>query len=275
MKHVREMTQDNLRKMQLVELDLLLELDRICRKYKIKYMLIGGSLLGAIRHKGFIPWDDDIDVGMLRSEYKKFIVACQKELNKDKYFLQDFESDKEYRWGYSKLINLKTIYERTGQDNLKMKKCMFIDIFVLDGVPNSRFGYQIHRGICFCIRKVLWSPVGKNVSKNLWIRNWYRFLSLIPRNISILAIKLLSAMFSEEKSEGFRYLTFPIHGPLKREWIIEQKEIEFESHMIYIPVGAHDILTQEFGDYMTPPPEKERMGHNTASYYRFEGEKDL
>lgn len=85
-----ELDATTLRKLQMTELEMLKEVDRICRKYDIKYSLDGGTLLGAIRHNGFIPWDDDADVVMLRPEYIRFYKACKKELDKDKFFSAGF-----------------------------------------------------------------------------------------------------------------------------------------------------------------------------------------
>lgn len=100
---IKYMNSDELRKMQLIQLELLEEVDRICTKYGISYSVEGGTLLGTVRHKGFIPWDDDVDIAMVRSEYIKFCRACEKELDNAKYFFQTHDTDPEYRWGYAKV----------------------------------------------------------------------------------------------------------------------------------------------------------------------------
>ena len=91
---------DNLKRLQGKLLEFLKEVDRICRKNGIEYTLEGGTLLGSIRHGGFIPWDDDADVIFMRDEYKKFYEACKTDLD-PKYFLQEFRTDPEYHWGIS------------------------------------------------------------------------------------------------------------------------------------------------------------------------------
>ena len=85
-----ELTQEQLRKLQLTELEMLVEFDRICRKNNIHYILGYGTLLGAVRHNGFIPWDDDVDVFLMRDEYNKFCEACKTDLNTEKFFLQNW-----------------------------------------------------------------------------------------------------------------------------------------------------------------------------------------
>ena len=95
------LTQEQLRKLQLTELELLVEFDRICRKNNIVYILGYGTMLGAVRHKGFIPWDDDVDVFLMRDEYERFCDACEKDLDKEKFFLQNWETDIYFNSGYA------------------------------------------------------------------------------------------------------------------------------------------------------------------------------
>ena len=115
MKEKKIMPKEDLRKLQLIELEMLLEVDRICRENKIRYMISSGTLLGAVRHKGFIPWDDDLDTYMLREDFEKFCEEWNKDADKDKFFLQTYKTDPEYRWGYAKIRRKGTEYLRDGQ----------------------------------------------------------------------------------------------------------------------------------------------------------------
>ena len=107
-----ELDEETLKKVQKIELELLLEFDRICRKNNIKYSITGGTLLGAVRHGGFIPWDDDADVSMLRVEYEKFVKVCDTELDKSRFYFQDIDRTNGYRWGYAKLRRKDSVFQR-------------------------------------------------------------------------------------------------------------------------------------------------------------------
>ena len=267
---VAEMNPKQLRKMQLLQLEMLIELDRICRKYSIKYIIESGTLLGAVRNRRFIPWDDDIDVGMLRSEYKRFCEVCKVELPDSCYFLQNGETDSQYRWGYAKLIHLNSSYIRLNQEHLKMKQCMFIDIFPMDGVPNDIVSRKIQSAICFCMRKLSWSEVGKLHANNPLKRLVYRGLSLMPKQLPNRVFLLVSKIWNEVKYDSVRVLAYDDYQSLKREWYIDLKEINFEEHLFYAPKDTHGWLSGVYGEeYIIPPPEGQRIGASPASKYSF------
>ena len=164
MSEVKVLSKKEFRQMQLMQLDMLKELDRVCRKHNIKYTIFAGTLLGAVRHKGYIPWDDDADVGMLREEYEKFKKVAH-ELDPEICYFQDHETDPYYRWGYAKLRRTNTKFVRVGQEHIKCKTGIFIDIFPMDDIPKTTIGQIINDFYCFCLRKILYSEVGK-YSKN-------------------------------------------------------------------------------------------------------------
>ena len=130
---IKEIKGKDFRKMQLTELDMLVEFDKVCRKYNINYVLFGGSLLGAVRHQGYIPWDDDADIGMLREDYETF-KKHKDEMNPNICFFQDHDTDHEYRWEYGKLRRTGSTYVRVGQEHLKCKTGIFVDVFPMDDI---------------------------------------------------------------------------------------------------------------------------------------------
>src|SRR5699024_7471673 len=133
-------TGDEIKEVQKDQLDILIEFDRICKKNNIKYQLFAGTLLGAIRHKGFIPWDDDIDVCMLREDYEKFLNICNKDM-KNEYFLQTYNSDTNYIMQFAKLRKNNTIFLERVTANCDIHHGVYIDIFPLDDVrPNTLMG---------------------------------------------------------------------------------------------------------------------------------------
>ena len=146
-----QLNESTLRKIQMVELEMLIELDRICRKNDIKYTIIGGTLIGAMRNGGFIPWDDDIDIAMLRNEYEKFRNACKKDLDRNRFYFQDHRNTKGYRWGYGKLRRKDSLFLREHQEHMPYEQGIFLDVFPHDGVPDAYPMRAFHNFKCFLI----------------------------------------------------------------------------------------------------------------------------
>lgn len=277
-----EIVGEEFRRMQLLQLDMIKELDRVCRKHGIKYSIFCGTLLGAVRHKGYIPWDDDADIAMLREEYEKFKKVTS-ELNPEICWFQDHETDKEYRWGYGKLRRTGTKFIRDGQEHLKCKTGVFIDIFPLDDVPKSTVGQMCQNVKCFFLRKTLWSEVAKVNSKGikkLIFKRW----SKKPVDKVYKKLDKYTRKSSNDTPNRVRVLLFPPIGTLytknslkerwafKKEWFLDLAEYEFEGVKVYGTRDYDAILKYTYGDYMTPPPEKDRLPHAPVSSYNFYGE---
>lgn len=254
-----------LAKLHDIELEILSEFDRICRKNNIKYTLTGGTLLGAVRHGGFIPWDDDADVSMLRAEYEKFKSAIVVDLDKTEFYFQDIDETPGYRWGYGKLRKKNTVFLREYQEQMPYEQGVFMDIFPRDGVPDNRLMRVFHNFFCFCVRKILWSAVGRVACKSRVKCMWFSFIyHLFGDRIFYLYKKLVKYSNKNQNTELVRALTFPVPRKFdgyKREWYDEYIDIEFEGKKFMVEKSYKKWLEQEFGDYMDLPPVENRKIH--------------
>lgn len=261
-----------LRKMQMIILDNLIEFDRICRKYQIPYAIDGGTMLGAVRHKGFIPWDPDADIVIMRRDYERFKQACDKDLDKERFFLQDYKTDPGYRWGYARLLRNGTSYVRAGYESLRSRNGVFLDIFTMDSVPDNRMLRVVHRAACYCIQKTLWSKVGRITHPNILVRGGLNILSIIPKSAVFHFRDWLASVCNKSQySELICHMCSPHPKRLPygfpRKLFDDLIEYEFEGHM-FLGFSDYDFyLNSIYGDYMTPPPESERTSHIPCSSY--------
>ena len=256
--------QETLRRIQLIQLGLLQEADRICRKHDIPYVIIAGTLLGAVRHKGFIPWDDDADIALLREDYDRFAEACAEDLDTENFYFQDHRVTPGYRWGYGKLRRKDSLFLREHQEHMPYEQGVFIDVFPLDAVPQSRIGRTLKNFECFLIRKTLYAPVGRVADRSVFKRRLYDLLSKIPEQRVFGHLEKMIKKAGNTQSEWVRILMFPTpnkeYGYLRR-WYLEREKILFEGVPFYGIKDTDGYLTFKFGDYMTLPPESGRKTH--------------
>lgn len=250
-----------LKKLQGIQLEMLIEVRRICEQNHIKYSLIGGTLLGAIRHKGYIPWDDDADVGMLREDYEKFRTACETELDHDKFYFQDDRNTVGYRWGYGKLRRKNTLFLRENQSHLDFGQEIFIDIFPLDYAPDYMMLRRAHMFHCFCIRKLLWSPVGMLVEKNLFKKKVYVLCNKIPKEL--IYKHYYKYINSRKKSDTVRINLFPTLKPygFPISFFENLIEVRFENEIFLGSKDYDAYLRIKYGDYMKLPPVEQQKVH--------------
>ena len=246
-----------------VQVEILDEIVRICENNRITYYLVGGTLLGAVRHEGFIPWDDDLDIGMPRKDYEKFKKICKKELN-SKYYLQDISTDKKYWQNFLKIRKNNTLFDETMIENIETHKGIFVDIFPYDNL--NKFGKLFN---------LKWIII-KNLSQFcLYYRgvfkkdrvNHFTFCKLFRIFGMHNILKFCTLFMKTCKNKNSKYLvTYAGSYPKEKEtfersWILPTKKIEFENKMYNCPNNSDIVLKTVYGDYMTLPPEDKRITH--------------
>jgi len=250
----REKGETPLRQCQLVMLRMLKIMDYLCTKHNITYFLTGGSLLGAIRHKGFIPWDDDLDVGMLRSEYEKFVELAVPELPYDIFF-QTPETDIHFASCGRVEAKLKDKYSSyVATEELKHKKHhlgLQLDIFVYDRayLPHNFFLFALNRSL-----EILFWKLGPNNNGNI---KRARVLKFIAKYSPIPLVYASSFIVSKKMIKmGQSYKT---HKEIKQ--VIRT---QFEDMQVCIPIGWHTYLKRMYGEYMKLPHVEKRNGLHSA-----------
>lgn len=258
------LSDEELKQVQDIQKELINEVKRICKKCNIHFNMVGGTMLGAIRHKGYIPWDDDADIGFLRTEYEKFREACRTELNHEKYYMQDLRDTEGYRWGYGKLRRKNTEFIRLNQEFMPYEQGISIDLMPFDNVPDGWLARRVHFFRCFVYRKLFWSEVGSRAEQNTRLRVVYKIMRLIPMKQVIKSYQRFIDDGQRKKTRLVRILTFPtpkgVYG-YERRWYTQLGMYQFDDMML---PGAKDFdgyLKVKYGNYMELPPIEKRKTH--------------
>lgn len=256
----KTLNSEELKRLQQIETDMLVKTAEVCEKLGIKYYLCAGTLLGAVRHKGFIPWDDDIDIVMMRPDYERFIREAQKFMP-DNYFVQSYLTEKNLPIGFSKIRNSNTAFMETSLRNHRINKGVFIDIFPLDFYPDDDAK----------AKKVLKKKKLYDLCSR---KDFYQELPFSKR-IKVLALRMLTFYMPHKKAIvkreelakqtvlGKRVACYcESCKPMPIEWFGEGKLVDFEGHKFVAPLESEKYLTSLYGDYMQLPPEEKRIAHH-------------
>ena len=272
-------TQENHRLHQQALHKLLVEFDRVCRLLDIPYVLFARTLLGAVRHQGFIPWDDDLDVMMLRADYQRFLSEAPSVLNTDDFYLQG-EYSSHWPMFFSKLrLNNTTCLEKFHPKDEAMHQGIYIDIFPCDNAAATELGRRVQ----FLASKVV-------IAKALDARG-YDTDSTFKRVMMALCRLLPSKPFMRLAGRG-RADSPTVHSffaaarsygknVYPRDWFTQRTAGTFEDGTYPIPADYDAVLTALYGDYRTLPPPEERVCKQHAllvdtqqSYEVYQGYRD-
>ncbi len=249
------------------ELDIIKAFVSLCEKHHLRYYISGGTGLGAIRHKGFIPWDDDVDINMPRVDYEKFLEVGQKELP-SKYFVQTYMSDPDFREPFAKIRDSETTFIETYDQKLEINHGIWIDIFPIDGVPTSKAKFKS----ILRFKKIVRGYVGKDYYPRTFQRKVAARLCqliLFTRSTQKALIRLDKKCkkypFDESENTIVYSGTWGSREIHKRETYGEGTNATFEGLTLKVPADYDTYFTELYGNYMELPPVEQRVGRHLCS----------
>jgi len=253
---------------------ILDEIAKICKENNLHYYLAYGSLIGAVRHQGYIPWDDDMDICMMRDDYEKLIeILKTRKGNLPEWLTVLDDTSENFYHPFAKAIDNRT---EVKMDRHKDKIGIWVDIFPLDGLSNSLFKAKIHFLICSFLRVVALAMTADFSAKTLdkWTLFYKRFFYIIAMIIGRKRVcRLIEKIFhfykvKDSKYVGMLFSAYLFKAIFEKDTLLPQKTYRFENRE-YMGFANYDVyLRQQYGDYMTLPPEEKRITHNVESWWK-------
>lgn len=257
----KKMDKKLLRELQLKEMDIIHEVQRICEKNQIEWMMAYGSVLGAMRHEGFIPWDDDIDIYMKKEEYFKFVKACEQDLNTEKFFLQTVDTDKNYPCPWAKIRMNDTCSMDGAYRDKKMHWGVCIDIFTMQYAPKEEEDrkklerlHWIYSGICGLTFEE--APSVKKLKE--YAKYVFRKVLRISPFRKMIERKMQSYCKDVDKNIMWDDCECKYVPAKYFEKAVSKK---FENEYVPCPDYTEEYLELIYGEWRAFPPEDKRYGH--------------
>ena len=262
-------TQETIKKIQDTEFEILQKIEHICKKHDITYFAVGGSVLGAVRHQGFIPWDDDIDIAMPRKDYEKFLHYAAEELPEG-YFLQTFFTEKKSPFYFTKIRKDNTKFVECYLRNLDIHHGIFVDIFPFDNVPDNDVIKKLHYKLCRLashlflsksLTTVRSSETENNAGYKTFIRKLLHILLLpVPKALLFRFLDRSVQMFNNRECKEISHIVRK-RLRIKLEDLYPLTELPFGEMIIPVPKNYDAYLTSQYGDYKNPPEKDNQYGH--------------
>ena len=259
------MENNKLRKLQLVEFEMLKDFKKVCDLQSLSYFICSGTLLGAVRHHGSIPWDDDIDVTMPYNDYLKFLQIAQSELG-ERYFVQNSTTEDNFHFSFTKIRLNNTTFMDSYHKKWDIHHGIWIDIFPLIECDESQLKFKkILLKVCaVCQMENLIESHQEEFDRTLGKRNLFLLNIFYKIPLSIrkkIKKKLLHIICSSSGRSNYSILWSGLTAIYPKDIFNDPIELEYESEMFKAPKNFDLYLTIEYGDYMTIPPENERPVH--------------
>lgn len=254
------------KEIQNIEKELLKKMHIFCEKHGLKYSITYGTLIGAIRHKGFIPWDDDIDILMPRPDYNRFMELAEKEAVAENVQVLHYTKDPNYHYTFARIIDDTTDVDGDYLRDPLALTGLWIDIFPVDGCPDKpdkwtdmwkKFYYKLEKADLYHSRKVKW----------LWaVKNVLLFFFPNKNNSHMKKIDKLAQKYPYGSCEYCADMIEIRPVRFKAEEFDRLELIPFEDILVYALPGRDAYLRQYYGDYMQLPPEDQRKPHGYKAY---------
>ena len=255
-----------------IQLQILNVVSEFCDEYKIRYWLDSGTLIGAVRHKGYIPWDDDIDIAMLRPDFDKFIQLFNS--HNERYKFHCYENNAKFYYAFGKVLDTQTVLYEPDKNGTEIS--INIDVFVYDNAPSNlklvekMYKIRDRNNLCEVAYKHQGTAKG-SLLRRFSVGVLKGLVKLFPRDYFVKKIVKNAKKYSDKETEYVGDFTGCMtHFICRKSIFNEFIDVEFEGKKYKIPIGYDELLRSVYGDYLQLPPQEQRVSHHKFEAYVYE-----